>query len=273
MYTYPGGAKAFIAAPRVPFFEPIAERAALIGIPLDVARERFEAAPRQDAASLFRALLEADALAAGKPRWGEKTPDHAGQLFDIFRWFPDARVVWMVRDPRAVVASRMRRTWNRASLATAAGIAGRRLERAATLAGKEPRVLVVRYETFVERPEHGLRRVCAFLGEDYDPAMLAAGAAVARYNSTFIDTSSDQAAPISTDAVDGWRTALSRQEVALVDWLARDGMRAWGYRPASNPVDRVVAALRFGGPAKRPIPLRRRPRRWLRRTLRRIRRR
>ena len=53
----------------------------------------------------FQAYCEIEAEQASKSIWGEKTPRHIFRINDILTKFPDAKVVCMSRDPRAVVAS------------------------------------------------------------------------------------------------------------------------------------------------------------------------
>ncbi|GAH22672.1 unnamed protein product, partial [marine sediment metagenome] len=45
----------------------------------------------------------------GKTRWLEKTPTHVFYIDDILLSVPDAKFVEIVRDPRAVLASKKRR--------------------------------------------------------------------------------------------------------------------------------------------------------------------
>ena len=111
------------------------------------------------------------AEANGKKRCGEKTPEHSVFAGTLCEWFPGAFIIHILRDPRDVVASLMRmprkpknvlanaNTWVRCNL----GAWGSR---------QHPRYLLVRYEELVAQPEGQLRRICAFIGEEYSPAML-----------------------------------------------------------------------------------------------------
>ena len=53
----------------------------------------------------FEALCRLRAQRHGRERWGEKTPRHVYRIDDLLSAYPDAKVVCLVRDPRAVVAS------------------------------------------------------------------------------------------------------------------------------------------------------------------------
>jgi sulfotransferase family protein len=110
-----------------------------------------------------------------KRRCGEKTPYYVLLTEHIGRLFPGARFIHLYRDPRDVAASYLEQYWVQGG--TALRVANyvlhvfRRVDQAARHLGPE-RFCAVKYEELVEHPERELRRVCDFLGEDYDPAML-----------------------------------------------------------------------------------------------------
>jgi hypothetical protein len=117
----------------------------------------------------------AERRGSSKPRCGEKTPYYALMTEHIAGLFPSSRFIHLYRDPRDVAASYLEQYWVQGG--TALRVAHyvlyvfRRLEEAARRLGPE-RFCAVKYEELVDHPERELRRVCAFLGEDYDPAML-----------------------------------------------------------------------------------------------------
>jgi hypothetical protein len=110
-----------------------------------------------------------------KRRCGEKTPYYALFAEHIGELFPGARFIHLYRDPRDVAASYLEQYWIRGG--TALRVSNylmhvfRRVEQAAKHLGPE-RLCTVKYEELVDHPERELRRLCGFLGEDYDPAML-----------------------------------------------------------------------------------------------------
>ncbi|HYX76361.1 MAG TPA: sulfotransferase [Gaiellaceae bacterium] len=53
----------------------------------------------------FEAACRLRARQHGRERWGEKTPRHVYRIDDLLTAFPEAKVVCLVRDPRAVAAS------------------------------------------------------------------------------------------------------------------------------------------------------------------------
>ena len=113
---------------------------------------------------------------------GEKTPAHLAYVDTLLEWFPDARIVHMIRDPRAVYVSdlRRRRTKLRKPYSWFGRIPGllpavilvqttlvwRAAARShAVYETKYPgRYRLVRFEDVVQRPEKTLAELFAFLG-------------------------------------------------------------------------------------------------------------
>src|SRR5438067_2076805 len=59
--------------------------------------------------AVWAAFLRAYADKQGRPIMGEKTPAHVAYVDTLLSWFPNGRVVHMIRDPRAVFVSDLRR--------------------------------------------------------------------------------------------------------------------------------------------------------------------
>ena len=197
----------------------------------DRLRDEFRAGKRSYC-RLFALLEEQHAERVGKPRWGDKSLHTERYAERVFECFPDARVLHMVRDPRDRYASALKR-WesNRGGVgsATAAWIASVRLGERNEKRYPD-RFRIVRYETLANDPEATLRDLCAFIDEPYDPAMLAMGGAndfrEAGGNSSF---GRFTAGHVSTASIGRYRKVLSESQVAFMQSLAGNVMRAHGY--------------------------------------------
>jgi len=124
----------------------------------------------------FYGRLQSDYMSRrGKRRWAEKTPGYTMHLTLIDELYPDAQYVHVIRDGRDVVASHHDRWGYRAALGTAL----RKWRRYVTVARRFGRGLPpdryheVRYEDLVREPEKAARELLAFLGEPWDPQVLA----------------------------------------------------------------------------------------------------
>ncbi len=133
-------------------------------------------------AEMIRAVYELYAEARGKARYGDKTPAYMQSLDLLDHVFPEAHYVHIVRDGRDAGRSflamrrRPRFDWSRPRGLGAFACQWREeVERArwfgcTRVAG---RYLELRYEDLVSEPEVVLRKVCAQLDLEYEPAMLA----------------------------------------------------------------------------------------------------
>jgi hypothetical protein len=140
---------------------------------------------------VFRVLLESYADHRRRAIIGEKTPAHFRHVDTLLEWFPDARIVHMIRDPRAVYVSELKR--RRANPDTVpyrwlAHVPGalrglvlvqsprtwaEAVNRHRGYVRRHPgRYRLVRFEDLVRDPDRTIGSLCEFLGVDFDPAML-----------------------------------------------------------------------------------------------------
>jgi hypothetical protein len=208
----------------------------------DRLRSEFRAGDRTYC-RLFSLMEEHYAERAGKRRWGDKSLHTERYAARVFECFPDARILHMVRDPRdryASVLKRWRTSRGGVGSATAAWLASVRLGMR-NEARYPDRFRIVRYEDLAANPEAMLRELCDFIGEPYEPAMLAMGGASdfrdAGGNSSFGRFAAGQ---ISTGSIGRYREVLSEAQIAFMDAHAGRPMRAQGYSSAG---------IRLGGSA------------------------
>ena len=125
-----------------------------------------------DAAGAMRVLAASEAVARGKARWGNKTPKALLHLAGLAAVYPDAQFIHVIRDGRHAALSQLRVS-NR-SLVQGALLwrTGLRTGRPAGSRLGPDRYLEVRLEELAAAPEEQLRRMCAFLGEEFAPSML-----------------------------------------------------------------------------------------------------
>lgn len=179
----------------------------------------------------------------GKPRWGDKSLHTEHYADRVFKEFPDAKMIHMVRDPRdryASVRKRFGRDVSRVGAATARWLFSMRVARR-NLRRYPSNYLVVRYEDLAVSPEATMRRVCDFIGEAYTPAMLEMeGAPEHRDKGGNSSFGKIEPGVISTAPVGRFRNVLSGAEVEFIQlWAGRD-MRVFGYHaePVSLPAVR-----------------------------------
>ena len=123
----------------------------------------------------LRAVGEAYALAAGKPRWGDKTPGYVTAMELIQGALPEARFVHVIRDGRDVAVSLAGVAWGPEDAAGAAKLWSRRIRIARRQAARlAPGTYTeVRYEELVSDPRGVLGRLCGILELPFSEEMLS----------------------------------------------------------------------------------------------------
>jgi hypothetical protein len=108
----------------------------------------------------------------GKLRWVEKTPYNAGHIGRILSFWPGARVLHVLRDPRDVYASMVEiGKWSEPEVFAErwCNTVGAGRDWLAAQGGAHPAYHELRYERLVLAPEATMRAVVAFLGENWEP--------------------------------------------------------------------------------------------------------
>jgi Sulfotransferase family len=115
------------------------------------------------------------AQAAGKTRWGDKTPLYIEILPQLATMFPDCRFIHLVRDGRDVAKSHQAAGWYGPWLHDNTREWTQALDCARRWAASDlrGRILQVRYEQLILDTEATLRRICQFIGEEFEPQMLS----------------------------------------------------------------------------------------------------
>ncbi len=202
------------------------------GISPDSTLARIEASDARDHRTVFSCICSEYAAKMEKARWGEKTPKHEQYLDVLMGWFPGARVLFLLRDPRAVAASLLSKDWGGSFVHAHA----ERWRKSSVRAGRwaaDERVSVISYERLVREPERALREICRFLREDFVPEMIDRSD-VSRYV-LYPDRPESQRSipvlrPLNPEGIDRWRSKLSRRDVAVIEHVAREEMEKRGYR-------------------------------------------
>ena len=225
---------------------------------LAVVREELLAAAEPSYPLFFLKFMQTYARLRGKERFGDKTPWNVRHLDEIVAMFPDARIVHLVRDPRANVASRIELPRTSKDVLTAA-IKWRIDVEAAqrfAISGKASagNYLEVRYEDLVRDPEPWVRKVCAVVGEKFDPSMLAFHRS---RDVMFKDQPYKEGVfkPVNTASIDAYKQRLTPAQIRLIEMVAGPSMKRLGY-------PRLAASS--GGYAQVPVQLSREVAAWRR---------
>lgn len=192
-----------------------------------------------DIRAFFRDMLQAFNN-DNKPRWVEKTTNHARNMMAIRRFFPQARFVHIMRDPVDSVAS-MRSirptSWKDRRIAYISSYR----ESAqlwvscvnAALRYPEPeKVFHLHYEDLLAEPEIQLRRLFEFLGAPYEDGILGTYTrqAAKLYDAGRNPWQASTSIPgLRHTERHKWRNRLSRSRVWLIQHYTEELARYLGY--------------------------------------------
>ena len=208
-------------------------------VPSDELERRLMATERTDR-GLFDAFLRVYADWQGRPVMGEKTPAHLGWVGELLEWFPNGRVVHIIRDPRGVYVSDLRRRRSKLRkpyswFAKVPGLLPFVLLMQTTWVWRgaakshfkyekqfPEHYRLVRFEDVVTSPDETLSGLFAFLGVEAppDPTNVKVMARGFKWGSEGLDA----------DAADRWREHIGGAGDRWL-WLALGGyMRRFGYK-------------------------------------------
>jgi hypothetical protein len=212
-------------------------------------RRQLEGAGPTTVRSVLDGLMRTYAVAQGKARRGEKTPDHYRHIGTLVEWFPDCRILFVVRDPRAVLASwlTLDRPWARVP-STEVVTGWCNSAREALRWSADPRVYPLEYEDLVTSPGAVLDEVFAFLELEPTSDLHRDGSGASHHGRY------DPRGPVRSEGLDRWRRVLLPTELTFVESRARSEMIEFGYEPVVRVAasDRARArAARIGGRAAR----------------------
>lgn len=177
----------------------------------------------------------------GKQKFGDKTPQYIDIIPQLSILFPGAKFIHLIRDGRDVAISyldmREARYYQRNFLWTNA-MRRRRIYQNSRHADQ---ILEVKYEDLVITPEPTLRKVCAFLGNEFEAEMLAWQHLTELVPERERAIHTKLTDPLRPDAVAVWRRRVSGLECFAMESCLQSYLREIGYQ------------LRFSGIAWRPF--------------------
>ncbi len=192
-------------------------------------------------ARLFALLQQQHAEREGKPRWGDQTGLIERYADQVLGAYPDARMIHMLRDPRDRYAGSLQ-LWP-SGKARAGGAAARWLYTTGlaqrNLKKHSGRYLVVRFEDLILQPEQTLRKVCAFLEEEFDPRMLTMEGAPEHREKMIRRSHGDRGgSPLSSEYIGIYRGQIPAAELVFLQTILGARMRRFGYDLERIPLSR-----------------------------------
>ena len=206
-------------------------------IPKEEFRKKFLSSDRT-LKSLFSLMIDIKADLENKEITGAKFPVHFSYLSLLHSWFPDSKIIFLTRDPRAIYASELemkkRRTYEsqfpirekspfyRLAVLAYVVLQWNWAQRVYFNYQKKHRIFLSKYEEFVLHPEEQIRKICNFLDIDFEQEML---------DIVLQDSSHEKEAKrgFNTTTVEKWRYKLNGFEKTVISLLTFIQRKKIGY--------------------------------------------
>jgi len=177
---------------------------------------------------------------------GEKTPAHWMKIERILTLFPDAKIIHIHRDPRAVTEALLRMPWwHNKSITWTARYCKKTLKACGQWEERlgADRFIHISFERLITEPGRELEKACSFLGIEFDPCMS---------ESDDEKPSSDSFRPRVSSAdpsrISMYRERLSGTQIATIEASVGSGILGdFGYMRESGLGDRVRALPVYWG--------------------------
>jgi len=192
---------------------------------------------------VFSVVMAREAAAAGAEYVTEQTPRNIIYAHRLLKLYPEARIVHMIRDPRAVLFSqknRWRQKWLGAGHIplrntvrvfvnyhpyTLTRLWEKSVRIGRSLAG-HPGYRAVSFEDLLDDPKKVVGGLCDFLRIPFDERMLD----VPQVGSSN-KVHREDVRGIARDVADGWRGKLPKGDIAVCEMAVAGMMRELGYEP------------------------------------------
>ncbi len=189
----------------------------------------------QDYTDILTWFMSIQMEGMGKSRWGNNAPRDLFHFREIHNFYPDAKFVISVRDPRDFLLSykgkwkitgdkhveRLKKLYHPVITSLLWKSSMRLLDDIKQTIPNE-NFIIVNYESLVHDPEKIITAVCETIDVKYRPELLK----VDSHNSS----SGDQGHGIFTSSIEKWKNDLSPEEIIISQWIVGKEMNGLGYQ-------------------------------------------
>ena len=169
-----------------------------------------------------------------KPLWGDKDPGNIDFIPQLYKYFPSAKIIHIIRDPRDVVLSRKKAAWSsKYPFILHPLIYQTQMEKARRIGkrlyGENYQELY--YEDLLTDTHKTLKKLCQFLGVDFEEQMLD-------FQKSSKELVSDQEMqwkketfkPLMKDNINKWNKGLSDDEIYFTQVICRNVFKNHPYK-------------------------------------------
>lgn len=201
-----------------------------LGIPKEKIFERIRQSNRS-IKDIISILLDEYRYKTGKSRVGVKYPMHFSKVNILINWYPDCKIVFLTRDPRAICASKI---WDEATKARKKKYKIFKFfihyiticffikeyiwsSKIFQKYRDHNNLLGIRYEDLISNTEYCLKKICHFCEIPYEKKMMAADGKPSSFTSGTKNA-------LDKQRISNWQNKLSRFDKWLITILTKKSM-------------------------------------------------
>ncbi|MBS3742115.1 MAG: sulfotransferase [Candidatus Cloacimonetes bacterium] len=163
--------------------------------------------------------------------WGDKSPLHTYYISWIYKIFPTAKYIHLIRDGRASVNSMLNREYLNDTISKAC----KRWNQSVISVNKfkdkisKNKILEIKYENLVINPTKILKKVCSFINVEFHEAMVYPNKNVEKYGDTNLPHHRNLKNPVNTKSIDRWKSELSNKDKKKITSKLKKNLKLYGY--------------------------------------------
>jgi len=176
----------------------------------------------QSQKEIFEYLIDTFNLQNGKT-FLEKTPRHVFFYLQILKYYPDAKFICMIREPKNTVCSLLTMSQKRRKSVLRISLFYNKVAKTIIDIMPNHNVLVVRYEDLVDHADQTLKKICQFVNIAFDSDLIktvAAPAGIISAHETWKNKNIDLKTIQQNDS-ERWRAGLKKGEANLVTFVTK----------------------------------------------------
>lgn len=173
----------------------------------------------------------------GKARWGFKDPRLTECLDVLPDYFPNMKIIFIVRDGRAVAASQLKGKFGTANIYFAGEKWVKQVQTQRLYYEKNKKTCYwVRYEDLVVAPEKYLHDICNFLGETFDESMLKFYETknYIQKKNVFNENTFKK---LDSDIINKWKGILKPYQINVFESVAGKSLEEQGYELVGDRIE------------------------------------
>lgn len=208
-------------------------------LPKSNLNEAFTELKIKNKKNIFDLLMQGFLKSKNKIRLCEKTPQHLWYVDEILDLYPDAKIIYMIRDGRNTVSSLMKMPWRPRGLIRNAKFWQRYVNFGTKLKerykNQTQNFYQIKFEELLTQPQESLQRLTSFLELDFELSMIKGSENIfSNWEATWKYKASME---IDTGRIEAWRKDLNEQEQNIINWKLGAKLRQLSYLAQNNQLN------------------------------------